>query len=218
MPAPPASASSAKTSRTSVTSTPSAEAMPPQTPASARSEELAANAGRGMAGSWYGAVDADRPRPHACVEDERAVARLERVTLDLPAVGALAEDLDVARLGARVDPHGRVRGDGHVEVADVDARRHVRLAGRQRERREVEPQRADPELVGAIEIARRDGGVVAVADAVADVDVEHRGGDGGRDEHERDERPEGDRDSLEEPSDAVGVAPGERRRLGGLVL
>src|SRR6476659_2503576 len=218
MPAPPASASSANTRRTSVTSTPSAEAMPPQTPASARSEELAAKAGRGMAGSWYGAVDADRPRPHTRVEDERSVARLDRVALDLPAVGVLAEDLDAACLGARVDSQRGVCGDGHVEVADVDARRHVRLAGRQGERREVETHGADPELVRAVEITRRDGCVVAVADAVTDVDVEHRRGDGGRDEDERDERPDRDRDALEEPADAVGIAPGERRRLGGLVL
>ena len=103
MPAPPASARSAKTSRTSVTSTPSACAIPPQTPASARSEELAAKAGRAMGGSSQGALDANRARPHAGIQDERAVAGLREPPLDLPAARLLAEHADVPGTGAGDD-------------------------------------------------------------------------------------------------------------------
>ena len=42
--------------------------------------------------------------------------------------------LDLADLGRSVDPQGDVGRDDHVEVADVDARVDVRLAGGQLER------------------------------------------------------------------------------------
>src|SRR5512134_1975769 len=118
MPAPPARASSAKTIRTSVTSTPRDSAIPPQTPASARSEVLAANAGRGIAGSWYGAVDAHGPRADTRVQHEHPPTRLVQLTFDGPAVGLRAEDPHGARLHPCAHLERDVGGDGHHKVAD----------------------------------------------------------------------------------------------------
>src|SRR5690349_6206063 len=220
MPAPPASASSAKTSRTSVTSTPSSRAIPPQTPASARSEVLAANAGRGMAGSWYGAVDPDRARADPGVDDQPALApRRGDDALDLPAARFVAEDADVPGADPRLRIERDAGGDDDRRVTDVDAHLHrSRLVGGHRELREVEPHRADADLVRAAELGGTRHRDLAVADPVPDVDVEDRRGDRGRDEEQRDDGGEGDPDALEEPAYPAGVLARERDGLVGPAL
>ncbi len=75
-----------------------------------------------------------------------------------------------------------------------------------------------PSSYERVELTRARDRVLPVADAVPDVDVEHRRGDRGRDEHERDDGADRYPDPLEEPAHPAGVLTRERRRLAGLVL
>src|SRR6187455_183751 len=132
-----------------------------------------------MAGSWYGAVDPDRARADLGVDDQRSLAPRRRgFALDFPSVRVVAEHPDVAGPRARLRVERDARRDDDLRVADIDAHLHrARLVRGERELREVEAQRADAELVRAVELADARHRVFAVADAVPDVDVEHGRGD-----------------------------------------
>ena len=78
---------------------------------------------------------------------------------------------------------------------------------------QVERQLAHAELVGAAEILRACDDVAAIADAVAEMDVERRGDDRGANEQEREQRAERDRHALDEAPDAARVLARERGRI-----
>ena len=72
---------------------------------------------------------------------------------------------------------------------------------------------AHAELVGAAEILRAGDDVAAIADAVAEMDVERRGDDRGANEQKREQRAERDRHALDEAPDAARVLARERGRI-----
>ena len=131
--------------------------MPAQTPAITRSSSARREAGERHAGSSYGALDRDRAQRR---RDRRARARGRRcsttVALDVAAVATDAVgEVDLADLDGSVHLQADALGDDHAQVADVDAGVDVRLADRELERTEIEVERADPELVLALQVLRR---------------------------------------------------------------
>ena len=131
--------------------------MPAQTPAITRSSELGAKRGAAACRLIVRRVRrVTEPSADVSVEHEHARAGLDDVALDVAAVATEPP-------GRSTSPTSRVpctrsadvRGDDHAQVADVDARVDVRLAGRQLERAEIEVERADAELVLALQVLRR---------------------------------------------------------------
>ena len=109
----------------------------------------------------------------------------------------------------RVHPQRDIGRDDHLQVADVDARLDVRLARGELQLAEVELERADPEpVVVARSSCMLVTTYVAVADAAAEVDVEH--GDEDRHGDERRAR-RADARTMRDPG---GDAPHAARVLG----
>ena len=106
---------------------------------------------------------------------------------------------------------GDVLRDDDAEAADVDASLDVRLRRREADIAQVEGQFADSELVGVAEILRAGDDVAAVADAVAEMDVERGRDDRSAHEQKREQRAERDRHALDEASHAPRVLGRERR-------
>jgi len=115
----------------------------------------------------------------------------------------LAEDVDLPELG--ISPHlqGDVLRDDDTEAADVDASLDVSLRACEADIAQVEGHFADSELVGVTEVLRAGDDVAAVADAIAEMDVERGRDDRGAHEQKGEERAERDRQTLDEPSDAT---------------
>src|SRR5689334_8674662 len=203
MPAPPASASSANTSRTSVASTPRRAARPPHTPARTRSCRLRSKASADTR-SVARPHDVDPAGADVGVDDEQAVA----VGLDLrvAAVVVPAEGIDLTGLDLRVHRHRHAAGDDDPQVAHADLGRHVRRP-RHGDAREVDAQVADAELVRPVQRDHARGRLGAVADPVAEADVEpcERNRDGG-DDRGRGHRQQGEHREEEPPRAAVALA------------
>ena len=190
MPAPPASASSANTSRTRVTSTARACAIPAQTPAITRSSARGAKTGSGI-------------RPHRTARATRTdptLACASRISTRAPVSSTLLSTLRPSSVSpsrstapSRTSARTRTaasRGTTTLQVADVHACAHPRLADGQPDVAQVDPQLPHAERIAPVEIADAGRRVRALADAVAEVNREDGDEDRHRDEHEGEERAE----------------------------
>ena len=133
------------------------------------------------------------PTPTCVVENQHVLAGLDDRRPGVAPVVRLAEDVDLPELG--ISPHlqGDVLRDDDTEVADVHASLDVRLRAREADVAQVEGHFADSELVGVAEVLRAGDDVAAVADAIAEIDVERGRDDGSAHEQKREQRAEYDR-------------------------
>ena len=188
-------------SRTSVTSTPRACAIPAQTPARTRSSALVVKERSGIRAHCTARVTRTWPTPTCASRTSTRLPVSRRRPSTLCPSSDSAEHVDLAELRVAAHLQGDVRRDDHVELADVDARLDVRLAGAEADVAEVERQVADAELVVCAEVLRA-GDDVACG--------RRRRGRGGRGDGGEDRAPTS-RSATSEPN-AIAM-PDEQRRM-----
>ena len=168
--------------------------MPAQTPAMTRSSVARREGAAAASRLIVRRVDAKRPRADVRVEHEHAPAVLRDAPVDVVPVRRRR------RAGSTspncVSPWTRTATSGGTITSSLPTSTRafdVRLCRRETARRSGRGRSLPmPEAVVVAEILDAGDVVRPLADAAADVDVDDRGEDRRRDEHERDER--GDRD------------------------
>ena len=88
------------------------------------------------------------------MEHEQAATCLVDTLVDVPSIGALAEQLDPSELCVALHAQGNVCRDDHAQASDVDTRRHIGLARWKTDIAEIDGHVPDADLPVAVEAFR----------------------------------------------------------------